>query len=98
MSVLKDKQKDYETLYFRYNAIGGEYERNVASLTPHQLYAYTEKEFAAYVRGIGKKKAVTVVEARDKRRKAYPSRFCECGEPLLLWAKYCPTCGKRLTE
>ena len=91
-------QKDYMTLYFRYNAIGGDYERKVLSLTPHQLYSYTEKDFVSYVRGIGKKKAVEIIEARDKRRKEFPHYFCECGEPILLWAKYCPTCGKKLMD
>lgn len=96
MTLQEKMGADYPTLRFRYNAIGGDQERRVTHLTPHQIYSYTEAEFAAYVRGIGEKKAVEVVRARDERRRRYPEYFCECGEPKILWAQYCPKCGKKL--
>lgn len=94
-----EAEHDYD-LNFDYGGFISEYEqtRGLSDISVHQLYSYDADKFKRYVRGVGEKRANMLIADRTGYIREHKELFCKCGEPKLIWAKYCPRCGAKMDE
>lgn len=66
------------------------------SATPHDLW--NSEGYLRRVRGIGTKGEMNILQVMKDWKQDVNGTFCQCGEPMLDWYKYCPVCGKERQE